>query len=86
MALGKMNGMSAFLRGFLFGILMVLPTLGFCQFTDDFSDGDFTANPTWTGDAANFEVDGNQKLHLNAPAESDTSYLSVTSEAIDDAT
>lgn len=67
-------------------ILMLIPTFGFGQFVDDFSDGEFTTNPTWTGDAANFEVDGNQKLHLNAPAESDTSYLSVSSEAIDDAT
>lgn len=65
---------------------MLIPIVGFSQFVDDFSDGDFTANPTWSGDAANFEVDGSQKLHLNAPAESDTSYLSVSSEAIDDAT
>lgn len=59
---------------------------GYCQFVDDFSDGDFTLNPIWSGDAANFEVDGNQRLHLNAPAESDTSFLSVSCEAIDDAT
>jgi hypothetical protein len=59
---------------------------GFGQFVDDFSDGDFTLNPIWSGDAANFEVDGNQRLHLNAPAESDTSFLSVSCEAIDDAT
>ena len=65
---------------------MLIPTFGFGQFVDDFSDGDFTANPTWGGDAANFEVDGSQRLWLNAPAESDTSYLSVSSEAIDDAT
>ncbi len=73
-------------RQFFFLIFILIPTLGFGQFVDDFSDGDFTANPTWSGDAANFEVDGGQKLHLNAPAESDTSYLSVFSEAIDDAT
>ena len=73
-------------RQFFFLIFILIPTLGFGQFVDDFSDGDFTANPTWSGDAANFEVDGGQKLHLNAPAESDTSYLSVSSEAIDDAT
>ena len=56
------------------------------QFSEDFSDGDFTVGPTWTGITANFEVDGENRLHLNAPAESDTSYLSVATTTIDDAT
>lgn len=73
-------------RQFFLLVFILTPILGLGQFVDDFSDGDFTSNPTWSGDAANFEVDGDQKLHLNAPAESDTSYLSVSSEAIDDAT
>lgn len=67
-------------------ILLLIPTFGFGQFVDDFSDGDFTANPAWGGDVSNFEVDINQQLHLNAPPQSDTSYLSVASGAIDDAT
>ena len=66
-------------------ILSLIPALGFGQFVDDFSDGDFIANPAWGGDASNFEVDVNQQLHLNAPPQSDTSYLSVASGAIDDA-
>lgn len=53
----------------------------FAQFTDNFSDGDFTANPEWTGETAKFEVDGNFQLHLNAPAQSDTAYL-VTANVI----
>jgi hypothetical protein len=67
-------------------LLLILPLVSMGQFVDDFSDGNFTANPAWGGNMVNFEVDGNQKLHLNAPAETDTSYLSVASEAIDDAT
>ena len=56
----------------------------FAQFQDDFSDGDFTINPTWSGESANFEIAGNA-LHLNAPAATDTSYLSVASDTIHNA-
>lgn len=66
-------------------LLTLVSATAAAQFTDDFSDGDFTANPTWSGETANFEVDGNQRLWLNAPAQSDTSYLSVGCQAIDDA-
>lgn len=52
------------------------------QFTDDFSDGDFNTNPSWQGNTDKFEVDGLQKLHLNALAESSQAYLSTPSEAI----
>lgn len=58
---------------------------GFSQWSDDFSDGDFTSNPTWSGDDVNFEVLTNV-LHLNAPSVTDESYLSVSSEAIENAT
>ena len=78
--------MLVFFRGLFIWLFLLTPVLGFGQFIDDFSDGDFTANPVWSGETSNFEVDGAQKLHLNAPAESDTSYLSTSSEAIDDAT
>lgn len=56
------------------------------QFSDDFSDGDFTLDPTWGGMTANFEVDDAFQLHLVAPSETDTSYLSVASTIIDDVT
>ena len=54
------------------------------QFSDDFEDGDFTTDPTWTGSSSNFEVNGFNQLHLIAPAVADTSYLSVFSSAMDD--
>ena len=47
------------------------------QLEDDFSDGDFTNNPTWSGDAADFEIDANQELHMNATPQTDESHLST---------
>jgi len=55
--------------------------IGYTQFTDDFSDGNFTSNPVWIGDVGNFEVDSLEKLHLNDTS-SNTSYLSTESKAI----
>ena len=46
------------------------------QTTDNFSDGDFTQNPSWTGDTAHFEVNAAGQLHL-ASVGSDTSALAV---------
>ncbi|MEZ4918442.1 MAG: lamin tail domain-containing protein [Saprospiraceae bacterium] len=37
------------------------------QITDDFSDGNFTSNPAWQGDAANFVVNASGELQLMAP-------------------
>ena len=55
------------------------------QFEDNFSDGDFLSNPIWSGDDTNFEIDSNNKLHLLAPAVSDTSYLATTNNLMNDA-
>lgn len=38
------------------------------QVSDDFSDGNLTANPAWQGDDANFQVNTALELQLNAPA------------------
>ncbi|MEI6409289.1 MAG: lamin tail domain-containing protein [Bacteroidota bacterium] len=38
------------------------------QITDDFSDGNFTANPAWQGATANFIVNTAGELQLKAPA------------------
>lgn len=66
-------------------IFIFVTWISFGQFTDDFTDGNFTANPEWSGDDAKFIVNGSQQLQLNAPAETSDAYLSTPSGAIEDA-
>jgi len=72
------------LRLLLF-IWMTAPLAGYTQFSDDFTDGDFTNNPTWAGEDSIFEVDGSNQLHLNAWPITGEAYLSTPSVAIDTA-
>lgn len=52
----------------------------YSQFSDDFSDGNFIQNPTWTGEVSKFKVSNDFKLQLNAPKESGSAYLSTASK------
>lgn len=72
-------------KGFLLVGLLLLVKLISAQFTDSFTDGNATINPNWNGDTTNYEVDALFQLHLNAPAQTDTSYLSTPSIAINNA-
>lgn len=63
--------------------LLFLYNFIYGQLSDDFSDGDFTSNPIWSGETSKFEVDGTFKLHLNASAVSDTAYLSTPISNLD---
>lgn len=77
------SALTIFLFLFLFSIFSFHTASA--QFTDDFSDGDFTQNPTWTGNTDRFEIDPQNRLWLNAPAEANTSYLATASQAINNA-
>ncbi len=51
------------------------------QVTDNFSDGDFTNAPVWSGDNAQYIVNPSFQLQLNGTA-ADTSYLSTPGTAV----
>ncbi|MBR6928751.1 MAG: lamin tail domain-containing protein [Bacteroidales bacterium] len=57
-------------------ILLLLPLSLFAQVTDDFSDGNFTQNPAWSGMVDKYLVNSNLQLQLNAEGEG-TAYLSL---------
>ena len=60
----------------LFSFIVVLfPFFVFGQFTDDFSDGNFTADPLWEGTVENYTVNGDLELQLDDD-EAAFSYLS----------
>jgi len=52
------------------------------QIIDDFSDGNFTDNPTWSGDSLYFIVNPNDQLQLNASSIAGKSYLSMLNAII----
>ena len=56
--------------------LLLLPFSLFAQVFDDFSDGDFMQNPTWSGTADKFIINNSLQLQLNAE-EAGTAYLSL---------
>ncbi len=49
------------------------------QFSDNFNDGNFTSNPAWTGNTADFIVNASQQLQSNNTIASSNFYLSTAS-------
>lgn len=45
------------------------------QIVDNFSDGNFDQNPSWSGDAANFKVNASGELQLNASGAGQSTLL-----------
>src|ERR1051325_6489848 len=64
---------------------LLIPRLALAQFSDDFRDGDFSANPTWSGDTAEFviaNVSGNNNLQSHSTTASSNYYLSTPSSLV----
>ncbi len=64
------------MRVFVVMLYLFCASLLNAQVTDNFSDGDFTANPVWSGDNVEFTVSAGQQLQLNATI-AGASYLST---------
>ena len=47
-------------------LFLLLPCFAHAQLADNFTDGNFTANPAWTGDVSSFQVAA-QQLQSNGP-------------------
>jgi hypothetical protein len=47
------------------------------QFTDNFNDGDFTANPVWTGNAADWIVNSSSQLQSNNTVANSNFYITT---------
>jgi hypothetical protein len=54
------------------------------QVQDDFSDGDFTSNPAWTGDTDRFQVNADLELQSNGLSANDVIYLATSSSRLND--
>ena len=62
-------------------LFLLLPFIISAQVADDFSDGDFTNNPSWSGDLNQFEINSSQQLHLKSNGV-DTSSLATPNTSI----
>jgi hypothetical protein len=58
-------------------LFLWLPLVAQAQLAETFTDGDFTQNPTWTGDIGSFVV-ASQVLQSNGPATTGTQLQLVT--------
>ena len=69
----------SFIRPFLFLSLIVCAVQISAQLVDDFSDGDFTNEPSWTGDTDDFVVNMDGELQLMAPEAGESSLFTALS-------
>jgi hypothetical protein len=71
-----LSNLKTFTKVFLITFQLFLSFHADAQFEDYFSDGDFTNDPSWSGDTGNFLVQ-NGELRLKAPSQTTISVLST---------
>ncbi len=74
------------MKKIFFMMLAIIPTVVFAQISDNFSDGDFTKNPTWIGNVDDFIINSDGELQSNVSGQTGSSFLATKSQIIDDAT
>ncbi len=75
-----------FMKPPFFFLLLCLPLGLSAQFTDDFSDGDFTSDPPWFGNTDRFVVAAGELQLLHAePEANNTAFLAVDAPTTADA-
>lgn len=60
-------------------VMLFCSLYSIAQFTDNFSDGDFTNNPAWVGGTTDWTVNGSFQLQSNNTVLNSTYYLSTAS-------
>lgn len=58
-------------------LLILLAITSRAQLIDNFSDGDFTTNPAWTGDVTFFKVNTSFELQLNSSGDNTSSLVTA---------
>ena len=76
--------MSKVLNHILIVFHFIAPIWSIAQVIEDFEDGDLSNNPSWAGEVSKFIID-NGSLRLQDTLKSGTAYLSVESQAIENA-
>ncbi len=67
----------------IFVSILLLQGYASAQFTENFSDGDFTVNPAWTGDEASYKINTTFQLQLNATGDGIASLSTPNSMSTD---
>jgi len=68
---------------YLYLLFILINTNFTAQLIDDFSDGDFTTNPTWLGHTAKFQVNNGMLQSNGSSSSADTLVLATPSSLID---
>ncbi len=63
-------------KDFLNIFFFMIPFLSFSQWSDDFTDGDFTTNPAWNGTPTHFAINPTFQMQTDITG-AETSYLST---------